>query len=309
MTVQNGTERNGSAVGVALEDRGVITLTGEDTIDFLQGLISNDVSLVAADQSIYATLLTPQGKFLFDFIVSAWPGGVLLDVEAGRRADLIKRLTLYKLRAKVDIADLTDTHAVFAAFGGADPAQALGLPARAGAARAMADGVVVVDPRMAGLGARVVAPAGSVTALLEEAGFTAGTFADYERHRLALGVPDGGRDIVVDKSFLLESNVEELNGISFDKGCYVGQELTSRTKHRGVVRKRIFRVECDGPLPEAGTAIMRGDVEAGTMRSGIDHMGLALLRLEHVEEAAKSGEPLTAGETKVTAVKPAWVNF
>lgn len=303
------TEQNGSAIYVALEDRGVVSLTGEDTIDFLQGLISNDVSQVTADRSIYATLLTPQGKFLFDFIISAWPGGVLLDVEAGRRADLIKRLTMYKLRSKVEIADLSDTHAVFAAFGGADPAPALGLPAEAGVARPLDDGVALVDPRMGELGVRIIAPADAAKPVLEEAGFSAGGAEDYERHRLALGVPDGGRDIVADKSFLLESNVEELNGISFDKGCFVGQELTARTKHRGVVRKRIFQVQCDGPLPQAGTAIMRGEVEAGTMRSGIDHMGLALLRLEHVEAATESGEPLTAGDTKVTAVKPAWVNF
>jgi folate-binding protein YgfZ len=303
------TEQNGSAVYVALDNRGVISLTGEDTIDFLQGLVSNDISQVTADRSIYATLLTPQGKFLFDFIVSAWPGGVLLDVEADRRADLVKRLTMYKLRSKVEIADLTDSHAVFAAFGGTDPAQALGLPSESGTARALDDGVAVVDPRMADLGVRVVAPAAVAKTLLGDAGFAAGSADDYERHRLTLGVPDGGRDILVDKSFLLESNVEELNGISFDKGCFVGQELTARTKHRGVVRKRIFQVQCDGPLPEAGTAIMRGDVEAGTMRSGIDHIGLALLRLEHVEAAAESGEPLTAGDTKVTAVKPAWVNF
>jgi folate-binding Fe-S cluster repair protein YgfZ len=191
------TEPNDRTLYVALEDRGAIALTGEDTIDFFQGLVSNDVTLVAPDRSIYATLLTPQGKFLFDFIVSAWPGGVLLDVEAARRADLIKRLTMYKLRAKVDIADLTGTHAVFAAFGGAEAA-ALALPAQAGSARPLDDGVALVDPRMAALGVRIVAPADAATTLLEGAGFTSGAAADFERHRLSLGVPDGGRDIQVD---------------------------------------------------------------------------------------------------------------
>jgi folate-binding protein YgfZ len=122
-------------------------------------------------------------------------------------------------------------------------------------------------------------------------------------------VPDGSHDIPVEKAFLLESNFEELHGVDFDKGCYVGQELTARTKHRGNVRKRLFRVDIEGPLPAANTPIMLGDKEAGTMRSGLDGMGLALLRLEHVEEAAKSGSCLTAGEARLTPVKPDWVNF
>ncbi len=294
---------------VVLADRGVIALTGEDVTDFLQGLISNDIALVSENRSIYATLLTPQGKFLFDFIISAWPGGFLLDVEGSRRADLIKRLTMYKLRASVDIADMTDSLAVHALFGAGVIADRLSLAAEAGAARAIDGGVVMVDPRLTGLGVRIVGPKDQVRDLAEDAGFKDGTQDDYERMRLALGVPDGGRDILVDKSFLLESNVEDLNGISFDKGCYVGQELTARTKHRGSIRKRLYQVTVEGPLPEAGTPIMHGDAEAGTMRSGIGDTGLALLRVEHVEQAAAAGDPLTAGEAKITAAKPDWAEF
>ncbi len=293
---------------IPLADRGVIGLAGEDARAFLQGLISNDIARVAPGRAIYAALLTPQGKFLFDFLIAEAADGLLLDVEAHRAADLARRLSLYRLRAKVRIADLGGSWRVFA-LQGERAAERTGLGSEAGSARPFGGGVAFVDPRLAPLGVRAIVPAAGGPEALAALGLHPGTAADYDRHRLALGVPDGSRDIAVDKSFLLECNVEELNGIDFDKGCYVGQELTARTKFRATVRKRLFRVDVDGPMPEPGTPILLGDKEAGIMRSGIDGVGLALLRLEIVDEARASGAPLVAGSSRLTPVKPDWVNF
>lgn len=289
-----------------LDDRAVLTVAGEEARGFLQGLISNDIEKATEARGIYAALLTPQGKFLFDFMIVGQQGRLLFDVEAARRAELKKRLTFYKLRSKATIAE-EDALAVVAAFGAGAP-EALGLAGDAGAARPFEGGVAMTDPRLPALGARLLLPRAALATLEAEA-FTATDTAEYDRWRLALGVPNGSRDIEVDKGFLLESNFEELNGVDFGKGCYVGQELTARTKYRGVVRKRLMRVDVEGPLPAPGTPIMLGDSEAGEMRSGRDGVGLALIRLEHWEKARDTGAALTAGEAKVTPVKPAWAAF
>ena len=160
------------------------------------------------------------------------------------------------------------------------------------------------DPRHPALGLRAVLPCDRDEAAFAERGFARGTFADYERHRLALGAPDGSRDMAVGKATLMECGFDTLNGVDFDKGCYVGQELTARTKHRGLVRKRLMRVALAGPLPPAGTPVMADGKEAGEMRSGLDGAGIALLRLERVSAATARGIPLTAGEARVTPLEP-----
>lgn len=284
-----------------LADRGVIALSGPEARDWLQGLISNDIRKVAPGRAIYAALLTPQGKFLHDFVIVDQGERLLLDTEAARLADLKKRLGFYKLRSKVAIEDVSAGLAV-AAVAGDDVAARLGLdPTRAGHARAFAGGTALLDPRLAALGARIIAPKTGLEAALAEAGIRPGL--DYETHRLALGVPDGSRDMPPDGAFLLESNFEELDGVDFDKGCYVGQETTTRTKRRGTVRRRLMRISSDGALPAAGTPIMLGDKEAGEMRSSTGRLGLALMRLELVEESALRGEPLTAAGIGVKAAK------
>ena len=293
---------------VLLEERSIIAVGGPEARAFLQGLISNDVNKVTAGRAVYAALLTPQGKFLHEFFIAELDGTLLLDCEAARAADLLKRLTLYRLRSKVELKDRAADFRVAAVFG-TDAAAALGLGDEAGAAKPLSGGVAFIDPRLATMGARAVLPAATASEALAALGLEAAAQEDYHRHRLALGVPDGSKDVAVDKAFLLESNFEELNAIDFKKGCYVGQELTARTKYRGVVRKRLFKVAIEGPLPEPGTPIMRGDKEAGTMRSGLDHAGIALLRLEDVEAAAASGEPLTAGSARLKAEKPDWVKL
>ncbi|HYM32517.1 MAG TPA: hypothetical protein VEU47_14525 [Candidatus Cybelea sp.] len=292
----------------ALEDRGTIAVRGADARDFLQGLISNDVAKTGPNRAIYAALLTPQGKFLHDFFVVALGDALLLDCEGPRAGDLLRRLRMYKLRAKIDLADASTEYRIGVAWGD-DALSRLGVPAEAGRAVAIDGGVAYADPRLLALGGRFILPRDRFDSAVARFGFARGTTAEYDALRLSLGVPDGSRDVPVDKAFLLESNFEELNGVDFKKGCYVGQELTARTKHRGVVRKRLFRVDIDGPLPAPGTPIMRGDKEAGTIRSGVGRTAIALIRLEDYQAALESGQKLTADGVNVTPIKPSWVNF
>jgi folate-binding protein YgfZ len=281
---------------VVLEDRGVLAVSGPDRRSFLQGLVSNDVEKVAADRALYAALLTAQGKYLHDFIMVEHGEAIWLDAEAARLADLKRRLSLYRLRAKVVIEERPDL-AVAAVFGeGALPA--LGLPQEPGTARAEAGGVVMADPRVAALGARAILSRERIRSELAGRGFIESDFAAYDRHRLSLGVPDGSRDLVLEKSILLESGFEELHGVDWQKGCYIGQELTARTKYRGLIKKRLFPVRIDGPAPEPGTIVMLDGREAGEMRSSRDGIGLALLRLDAIE----AGQPFVAGEATLRPV-------
>lgn len=287
-----------------LSGRGVVRLSGDEARAFLQNLVTNDVDAVGPERAVYAALLTPQGKYLFDFFVLADGEDFLLETEAARTAELVKRLTLYRLRAQIEIAEVA-THAVLAGFGDG-AAAALELPERAGAARALAGGLAFVDPRLAAAGVRVVAPEEAARAVLREAGFTEADFAEYDRWRLAFGLPDGSRDLEVDRTVALEGNFEELNGVDFQKGCFVGQEVTARTRYRGLVKRRLMRVDVEGPLPPPDTPILLGDKTAGVIRSGADGMAVAMLRLEALERAEASGETLTAGEARVVPVRPAW---
>jgi folate-binding protein YgfZ len=288
---------------VVLEDRGVLAVAGDDARTFLQGLISNDINKVSATHAIHAALLTPQGKYLHDFFITEAPGGgLLMDCERARLEDLAKRLKLYKLRAKVTIEDQSDAWLVAALPGGTGAPDA---GADAGAAAVKDGGVLYTDPRLAALGARAILPADSADATLAGLGLSAGDRAAYDLLRLDLGVPDGSRDMVVDKSILLESGFDELNGVDWKKGCYMGQELTARTKYRGLIKKRLLPVEIEGALPEAGTPITLDGKEVGEVRStaaaGSGGRGLALIRLEHLEAG-----PFEAAGAKVTPRKPNW---
>ena len=284
---------------VELEDRGVVSVDGPEAGPFLQGLISNDIERVTDARGIYAALLTPQGKFLHDFFVLSRGEGYLLDCEGPRTADLGRRLMAYRLRADVALADATEDFRVIALFGSDDGGSAFDLPPGEGGAAPCEGGWVMRDPRGAALGLRAVLPSDADLAFLEQAGFARGSLADYERHRIGLGAPDGSRDMEVGRATLMECGFESLNGVDFEKGCYVGQELTARTKHRGLVRRRLALVTLDGPLPPAGTPIVAGEREVGEIRSGLDGAALAVLRLERIAAAAEAGTPLTAGETRV----------
>ena len=284
---------------VVLEDRGVVSVGGPEAGPFLQGLISNDIERVTTARGIYAALLTPQGKFLHDFFVLRRGEGYLLDCEGPRTGDLGRRLMAYRLRADVALADATEDFRVIALFGGQDGDSAFDVPPGEGSAAPLEGGTVMRDPRGVALGLRAVLPRAGDLAFLEQAGFVRGSLADYERHRIAHGAPDGSRDMEVGRATLMECGFEALNGVDFEKGCFVGQELTARTKHRGLVRRRLARVSLDGPLPPAGTPIVAGEREVGEIRSGLDGAALAVLRLERIAAAAEAGTPLTAGETRV----------
>lgn len=293
---------------VVLGERGVLEIAGADRQSFLQGLVSNDVTRVGRDRAVHAALLTPQGKYLHDFFITEIGDAFYLDGEAARLADLRRRLGLYKLRSKVTLAEAGDRFVVIAAFG-ADALAALELPAERGAARAFAGGIAYVDPRLAALGARLLLPRQAGAEPLAALGFAAADAELYDRLRLRLGVPDGSRDLPVEKAILLEAGFDELAGVDWQKGCYIGQELTARTKYRALIKKRLLPVEIDGPLPPPGTPVMLGEEEAGEIRSGRGRLALALLRLDMVEKAGTADRPLTAGAARITPHKPEWARF
>lgn len=286
-----------------LPDRGVLALTGEDRVAFLQGLTSNDVAAVSADRAVFSTFLTPQGKFLHDFFIAAAGDALLLDCAAGRRDDLMRRLKLYRLRSKVELRDATDEYAV-AVVTGDGAASISGVEEGAiGSAVGFGGGIAYVDPRHAGLGMRVLLPRADAESMLKDAGATAGDAESYDRLRLALGVPEGNRDLIVEKSTLLESNYDALNAISWDKGCYLGQELTARMNYRGLVKKRLMPVAIDGPLPPVGTPVTLDGREVGEMRSGNGDLGIALLRIDAIERLSE-GQRLVAGEATLGVRQP-----
>lgn len=289
-------------------DRGILAISGEEARPFLQGLISNDIEKVSHDRAIYAALLTPQGKCLFDFFIAQKGDRLLIDVEADRLPALTQRLTMYKLRAKADIADVSGDFGVVALLG------ALGLGDVAlgderGAARALDEGVVFVDPRLSALGARAILPKASAVSTVEALGLQSGSVEDYDRARFAAGVPEGSSELGVDKSPLLELGFEELGGVDFDKGCFVGQELTARMKYRGLVRKRLMPVTFEGGTPAAGSPVKAGSRDIGDLRSANGDGGFAVLRLDKLEQSTANGETLSADDVAVTAIKPDWVNF
>jgi len=287
---------------VLLENRGILAVSGPDRTDFLQGLVSNDIGKVAPGHAVYAALLTPQGKYLHDFFISEAVTGegaetLLLDCELGGLEALQKRLSMYKLRADVSMEDRSGDFAVAAIFGEGSIETAL-------------EGVAVyADPRLPKAGVRSVLAKTDAQAILEKAGFTATEPAEYDRLRLTLGLPDASRDLIPEKSILLENGFDELNGIDWDKGCYMGQELTARTKYRGLVKKRLMPVTFAGPPPDPGSLIMLGEKEAGEVRSSQltedGGIGLALIRLEALENSAE----LMTGGIIVTPQKPDWMSL
>ena len=263
------------AMTFRLDDRAVIAVSGPEARDFLQGLITNDVKSVSRDALCYAALLTPQGKILFDFLVGERDGALLLDAPAATRDALAKRLTLYRLRAKVEIAAQDDLAVVWSDH---------------------ADASFVLDPRHPALGFRAFLPRADAPAASGSDAFRA--------LRLKLGVPEG-HDFGQDKMFALDSDLDELHGVAFDKGCYVGQELTARMKHRGTARKRLLPVVANAILPGSEVPVTAAGREIGTLQSVYDTQGFALLRLDRLEEADTA--PLDAGGVAVQIVKPDWL--
>lgn len=289
---------------VALEDRGVVSLRGDDARSFLQGLTTNDINLVTPDRAIWTGLLTPQGKYLFDFFLAEMMGALVLDVERSRMDDLLALLARYKLRAKVDITDDSADWIVVALIGSeADGPALAGFEGRGGA---FAGGICFVDPRYGGAGARAIMPR-DVLANLDDQGFERGGAEDYDLHRLICGLPDGSRDLVVGKSFPMEHGFDGLHGIAWEKGCYVGQEMTARMRYRANMKRTMLPVEIDGPTPAQGTPVTQNGRDAGEMRSSRDGIGLALLRIEALEKFGGPDGELLAGEARITPMRPPWL--
>lgn len=284
-----------------LTDRSVVSVAGPDAEKLLQGLVTNDLP-GEVGVATFAGLLSPQGKILFDFFIVRHGEGFLFDVVRDKAADLVKSLTLYRLRSKVEIVDRSAALAVSAGWG-----------PYAGSNDPLPPGIITsfVDPRLPALGRRDISDAAQTPV---HCGQTASEAA-YHAHRIALGVPEGGRDYVFGDTFPHEALFDQLHGVSFDKGCYVGQEIVSRMQHRGTARKRIVPVtgheseSGPGELPPHGTDIMAGSVAIGTMGSADGSRGLALIRLDRAAEFKAKGVPLTAAGVPLTLQKPEFATF
>ena len=286
-----------------LSDRAVLAIDGADRAVFLQGLISNDVGRLKPERAIYAALLSAQGKYQADFLL--WTDGrvILADVEASRAAWLQQRLVMYRLRAQVTIEPRPSL--AVAAVLPPLPAE-LGLGTSRGDAGITPVGPGSVDPRLAALGARIFADANGREGLAAWLGAAADADV-YEAHRLALGVPNGTRDLEPDKALLLECGFVELDGVAFDKGCFVGQELTARMRYRASVRKRLLPVRLSAEA-KPGTSVRDGGVAVGELRSVRGATGLAVVRLDRWERARQAGRPLQAGPAVVEPWIPDWVD-
>lgn len=266
-----------------LTDRGVATVTGADAEKLLQGLITNDMARLAAAPALYAGLLSPQGKILFDFIIVRIAGGFALDTGAERVADLVKRLHMYKLRASVDIADASGDWAVGAKWSEPD-SESVAPPGAH----------LYFDPRTKALGTRILASRREAQSAIEMR-----DLAGYLRRRIELEVPNGGTDFQYGDAYPHEADFDLLNGVSFKKGCYVGQEIVSRMENKTVVRRRVVGISGDGPL-STGAEIKLGDVPIGRVGSVNSNRALAMLRLDRAMEALEKAITLTADGAAIT---------
>jgi folate-binding protein YgfZ len=281
-----------------LPDRGVVKVTGDGARSFLNGLFTADIGKVTPEAPRFAALLTPQGKIILDAIIAeAEPsdgGGFFLDVPRALAKTCVDRLNFYKLRAKVMVEDLSETLGVMAVWDG-EAATEYGLTYR--------------DPRLAALGLRVMLPPHLAAEAAADLGATLAEAADHEAHRIALGVPRGGLDFIYGDAFPHETDMDQLNGVDFDKGCFVGQEVVSRMEHRGLARSRIVPIAYEGFAPDAGAAVTAAEKPVGTFGSSAQGRALALLRLDRAADALAAGHDLVAGSVTLRLVKPDWARF
>ena len=271
---------------VSFPKRGLVCVSGPDAATLLDGLLTHNVEGAGPATCVYASMLTPQGKFLYElFIIAPEAGTFWIDVS--EPASFAKRLNLYRLRSKVTIEDKSETFVVGAAWRTSLlPSSVISYP----------------DPRHAELPNRFIALRADLAL-----GDDAAAFQAYEHERLSLGVPDLSEDLLVEKDFILEGLMDEMGGVDFHKGCYVGQEMTSRMKRRTTVKTKLCRVRYDGPAPAFETPIMADGWEVGRMRSGSQGLGLALIRFDRSQKALTEGHELLAGEQKVTLDPPDWM--
>ena len=278
---------------VALLDRAVLEVTGPDAGEFLQGLITNDLEKLKQKGSLFAALLTPQGKINYEFFIVPTVTGFFLEMAKGGLDELFKKLSLYKLRANVDISNLSETHMVFWL---AEPCD-LACP----------EAQLYPDPRSVKLGQRAIVSVDHMTAFCE--GLDACTPDDYLSARLAAGIPEGGHDYALGNTFPHEACYDLIDGIDFTKGCYVGQEVVSRMQHRSTVRKRIVCVTSEEELPESGTEIRTETSLIGVLGSRLGKEGLALVRLDRAGKALNSGDKILTENILVTLSLPSWASY
>lgn len=281
-----------------LPDRGVIKVTGEDARRFLNGLVTNDMGKVAPGSPCFAALLTPQGKIIGDFIiVEADPadgGDFFLDCPRALTGMLVDKFNFYKLRAKVIAEDLSAILGVMAVWDGTGETEV---------------GLGYTDPRLPTLGMRIMLPPHLADAAVAELGAIRATPEAYDEHRITLGVPRGGEDFAYLDAFPHEADMDQLGGVDFNKGCYIGQEVVSRVEHRATARSRVLPISYEEFAPTSGLAVMAGERQIGTLGSTAKGRGLALLRLDRVADALKSKTPLTAGGIVIQPAKPSWAKF
>jgi folate-binding protein YgfZ len=283
-----------------LPERGVVKVAGEDAGKFLNGLLTCDVTTVTPERAAYAALLTPQGKIMIDMIVAEAPaqdgGGFFLDTPRALCLTLVDRLNFYKLRAKVIAEDLSEVLGVIAVWDGAGETEY---------------GLCYTDPRLPQLGMRCMLPPHLAREAAADLGAELVDAKEYEAHRIAHGVPRGGFDFYYNDAFPHEADMDQLNGIDFEKGCYVGQEVVSRVEHRGTARKRVVPVAFAEFAAEVGVAVRAGDIDVGVMGSSApgSGRGLAMLRLDRVGDAMAAGTPLMSGGMALKPVKPDWAQF
>jgi hypothetical protein len=271
-----------------LSDRGVIKVAGLDATTFLHKLLTNSMLDIPEGESRYTGLLTAQGKLMFDFFVAPLPEGAaaghFIDCLREQVSELMKKLNFHKMRWKITIEDQSDALGVAAFWGEAAPA--------------IDSALVYRDMRAPGMGQRLIAPHS------ELARIDGSDEAAYEAHRVAEGVPKGGLDFAYGDTFLHDANLDFLHGVDFKKGCYVGQEVVARVHFRNSARKRIVKIRFDGPTPEAGTQVMAGETAIGQVGSTAGSQGLAMLRLDRLEEAKSAGTAVKAGEAAVDVTVP-----
>jgi tRNA-modifying protein YgfZ len=276
-----------------LPDRGVVKVSGQDARDFLNGLVTTDITLLAPNLGRFGALLTPQGKITVDFLITEAPaghgGGFLIDCPRALAQALADKLGFYKLRAKVAVENLSDSLGVLAAWDGDF---------------AIKPDLAFADPRSAALGWRILIPEELAQKVADLIGAELVDSAAYDAYRIAKGVPRGGLDFMYGDAFPHETNMDRLHGVDFDKGCYVGQEVVSRMQHRGTARTRTVRVILDGASPASGEAILAGDKAVGTMGSTAGVNGLALVRIDRVADALEAGTPLTSGGLGLHLAEP-----
>jgi folate-binding protein YgfZ len=281
-----------------LSDRGVVKVVGETARDFMNGLFTSDMAKVAPGAPRFGALLTPQGKIIVDFIVVEAPeedgGGFYLDCPRALAHTLATRLNMYKLRAKIVVEDLSEALSVLALWDGSGDTEY---------------GLVYPDPRLAALGHRVIVPANLVNEAAAELGAPLSDVDDYEAHRILHAVPRGGADFTYNDAFPHETDMDQLGGVDFDKGCYVGQEVVSRMQHRGTARTRVVAALFEDFAPECGVPVVFDDKPIGVMGSAVRGRGLAKLRIDRVADAIEAGATITAGGVPITPVKPAWATF